>query len=268
MKIHRTDLNTGCYTIVVDKQNIRIGTAGFSYKDWLGNFYPQFCPQADFLTFYCSKLKTVEIDSTFYRMPSEKMVARWARASCREFIFSAKFPNVVTHEGDLEQRVDNALHFIELMKGLDTKLGPLLLQFPYSFKPDQKNLLFNLIEALPTDIRLSVELRHRGWLEVAELFTLLRKKNISFCLIDHPWMPRRNIVTADFVYIRFLGDRKAIENDFSFVRFDRVEELDWWTELINEHSLDGREIFAYFNNHYSGHAPSTALALIDRINNQ
>lgn len=258
-------MNIRCYTNVVDKQDIRIGTSGFSYKDWLGNFYPQFCPQADFLTFYCSKLKTVEIDSTFYRMPSEKTVAHWARASCRKFIFAAKFPSVVTHEGELSQRIDNALEFINLMKGLDSKLGPLLLQFPYSFKPDQKSLLFSLVEALPVDVRLSVELRHRGWLEVDELFDLLKEKNISFCLIDHPCMPRKNIVTADFVYIRFLGDRKAIDNDFSFVRFDKREELDWWTELITEHALHGREIYAYFNNHYSGHAPSTALDLIDRI---
>ncbi len=245
--------------------NIQIGTSGFSYKDWLGNFYPQFCPPADFLKFYNSKFKTVELDSTFYRIPTEATVRKWAKISCEKFIFSAKFPNKVTHEGEIESRINNAHHFINVMKNLGPKLGPLLLQFPYSFKPDRESLLSELISELPSDIKIAVELRNKQWLDVDSIFDLFKKRNIAFCLIDHPWMPRKEICTADFHYIRFLGDRKKIDNDFSYVRFSREEDIAWWGDFIAREESLNKKIYAYFNNHYSGHAPSTAYSLIEKL---
>ncbi|HOD67648.1 MAG TPA: DUF72 domain-containing protein [candidate division Zixibacteria bacterium] len=242
-----------------------IGTAGFSYKDWLGNFYPQFVPPADFLKFYASKFRTVEIDSTFYRIPSAETVAKWARQTPERFVFAAKFPQTVTHEGPPARRVEDARVFIDTMRGLGDKLGPLLLQFPYSFKPAEKNLLADLLAAVPADIRVSVELRNGAWLSEDDLFARLRQQNIALCLIDHPWMPRLTTCTADFVYIRFLGDRKKIEEDFSYVRDDRAQELAWWRELIDRVAGEGKDLYAYFNNHYSGHAPSTAFRLMEML---
>ena len=185
---------------------------GFSYKDWLGNFYPQFCPEADFLTYYASQFKTVEIDSTFYRIPSEKTVQKWRRSTPDCFIMAAKFPQSVTHEGTTEARIQDALRFTEVMRGLGPKLGPLLLQFPYSFKPDQRPLLENILSAVPGDLRIAVELRNKKWLN-DDLFNLLKKYNIALCLVDHPWVPRLIVKTADFSYIRLLGQmqRKTTE---------------------------------------------------------
>ena len=250
------------------KELLKIGTSGFSYKDWLGNFYPQFCPEADFLQFYSSKFNSVEIDSTYYRIPRVEIVKRWFKVTPEGFTFTAKFPQTVTHKGDLKERLANAGNFVEVMKNLDSKLGVLLLQFPYGFTPDDKEILFELLASLPGDIRFSVELRNKKWLTEDDLFALLRQKNISFCLIDHPWMPRKNIQTADFSYIRFLGDRKKIENDFSFVRFERNEELQYWKDIVLEVISEGKECFCYFNNHYSGHAPTTATNLIQMISKQ
>ena len=96
--------------------HVLIGTSGFSYRDWLGNFYPQFCPAADFLRYYGSRFKTVEIDATFYRIPTVDTVKKWVKNTPDDFVFAAKFPQSVTHEGDLNSRLDNARAFIEVMK--------------------------------------------------------------------------------------------------------------------------------------------------------
>ena len=233
---------------------------GFSYKDWLGNFYPQFCPQADFLQYYASQFKTVEIDSTWYRIPSAQTVAKWARITPKDFVFTAKFPQAVTHEGDLGSRAENALAFIDVMRGLDSKLGALLLQFPYSFKPEEHKLLTGLLDVLPKDMPIAVELRNKHWL-TEDLFGELRRRDLALCLADHPWVPRLAEKTADFQYIRMLGDRKKIESDFSHIRFDREKELQWWREVISDFAGQGGNIFVFFNNHYSGHAPTTARRL-------
>jgi len=242
----------------MSKGTINIGTSGFSYKDWLGNFYPQFCPEADFLQFYTSKFKTVEIDSTYYRIPSEKTIKRWCKVSPDNFIFSAKFPKFVTHEGEIAQRIEYADLFIKNMSLLENKLGPLLLQFPYSFKPNSKSILFELLNNLPNKGRFALELRNKKWLDESDLFELLKSKNIAFCLIDHPWMPKLKISTADFAYFRFLGDRKKIEHDFSFTRIERGKELEFWEKVMAELAAEGKDCFGYFNNHYTGHSPTTA----------
>lgn len=244
---------------------VLIGTSGFSYRDWLGNFYPQFCPQADFLQFYSSRFKTVEIDATFYRIPTVETVRKWAKSTPDNFVFAAKFPQAVTHEGEPESRLENARIFIEVMKHLDSKLGPLLLQFPYSFKPDQRDLLMQILDALPSNGLFAVELRNRKWLDQKDLFEVMADKRIAFCLIDHPWMPRVKVKTADFLYLRLLGDRHKIENDFSYVRFQRDEELNWWRELIVEYAREGVNCYVYFNNHFSGHAPTTATKLSELL---
>jgi uncharacterized protein YecE (DUF72 family) len=247
------------------QKQIFVGTSGFSYKDWLGNFYPQFCPQKDFLRFYSRVLRTVEIDSSFYRIPSVETVKRWKKVTPDDFRFSAKFPRTVTHEGDIDSRISNASAFIETISHLDDKLGPLLLQFPYSFKPENgREILDGLLSFLPRDVKIALEIRNKKWLS-DEFFGLLEKHNIALCLVDHPWMPRKTAVTADFLYVRFLGDRKKISSDFSYIRFDREEDLDWWARLIDEYSSSCEEIYAYINNHYSGHSPTTAKQLIDKL---
>ncbi|HOP07075.1 MAG TPA: DUF72 domain-containing protein [candidate division Zixibacteria bacterium] len=240
----------------------RIGTSGFSYKDWLGNFYPQFCPQADFLRFYSSRFNAVEIDATFYRIPSAAVVERWCKNTPDDFVFSAKFPKAVTHEGTIEERLVVARRFIEVMKGLGDKQGPLLLQFAAGFGPERFDLLIRLIEALPSGPRYSIELRKQAWLEVPALFDLLREKNIALCLIEHPRMPRMDIATADFHYLRFLGDRSKIREDFSYLRDDRESDLHWWRQTIKKIVRVDQDLFAFFNNHYSGHSPSTAARMM------
>jgi len=245
------------------RNRIHIGTSGYSYNDWLGNFYPQFCSSKDFLRFYSSLFNTVEIDSTFYRIPTVQTVQQWKKVTPDNFIFTAKFPQSVTHEGAIKSRVDTARVFMDVMANLDDKLGPLLMQFPYSFNPvEHFDLLRELLQVVPADIKVAVEVRNKKWIR-PEFYQLLSGKKIALCLLDHPWMPKKTEYTADFSYIRFLGDRKKIESDFSFIRIDREEELKWWSDLIEEFSRERGEVYAYFNNHYSGHSPTTARRLIE-----
>ncbi|MBU0984477.1 MAG: DUF72 domain-containing protein [candidate division Zixibacteria bacterium] len=242
--------------------NIKIGTAGFSYKDWLGNFYPQFCPQADFLRYYASRFSTVELDSTFYRIPTEATIAKWAASTPDGFRFSAKFPRTVTHEGDTPARLEQAQYFVDIMRGLGGKLGALLLQFPYSFKPESSGLLKSILDVLPKkDISVAVEVRNKAWLS-DDFYAWLRKRNVALCLVEHPWMPRLSVQTADFHYLRFLGDHKKISEDFSYVRRDCEDDLVFWGNLL-QHLPGSPDAYTYFNNHYSGHAPSTAIRLVE-----
>ncbi len=236
---------------------IKIGTSGFSYKDWLGNFYPQFIPPKDFLFFYSKQLPVVELDVTFYRIPTAQMIDRWISVTPDNFRFAAKFPQIVTHEGSIEQRIENARLFIDVMRPMKEKLGPLLLQFPYSFKPESWPLLEKLIACLPDDLKFAVEIRNKSWLS-DKLFDFLSSRNIALCQIEHAWMPRISKTTADFMYLRFLGDRKQISDDYSYIRIERDSELDWWSNLVNEKSSQMTDIYSFFNNHFSGHAPTTA----------
>lgn len=240
---------------------MRIGTSGFGYRDWLGGFYPQFCPQADFLRYYASQFDTVELDTTFYRIPTKDMIGRWVRATPGRFLFTAKFPRTVTHEGDLKSRLQNAESFVRAMRGMGEKRGPLLLQFPYDFKPDQAGVLSALLETIPADVDLAVELRNRSWLKRDEHLALMRQRHASYCLIDHPWMPRQQVATSDTIYVRLLGDRRKIASDFSHTRFDREDDLEWWRGLVERFLMEGKRVLIYVNNHYSGHAPATAQRL-------
>jgi len=247
---------------VVKQARVNVGTAGFGYKDWLGNLYPQYCQPGDYLRHYSSRFDTVELDSTFYGIPRETSVERWAASTPTQFRFAAKFPRTVTHEGTTAERLAEAGRFLRAMSSLGEKLGPLLLQFPPGFRPESRDLLERLVEVVPTENRLAVELRHPGWLEDTT-FELLRKRNAALCLIDYPGMPRLDIRTADWTYIRLIGDHRDIVQDYSYIRYGRAEELDWWTDLMARFNGESLDIYAYINNHYSGHAPSTARRLLE-----
>ncbi len=243
---------------------IRIGTSGFSYKDWLGNFYPQFCPQADFLKYYTSRFDTVELDVTFYRIPSEAAIKKWYVTAPESFVFAAKFPQTVTHEGTPKSRIEFALQFVQAMRGLKEKLGPLLLQFPYGFKPTELPLLEQILDALPTDLQLCVEIRNRAWLQES-FYAMLRKRGIALCLVEHPWMPHYNVKTADFQYVRFLGDHKTLTEDFSYVRDPKEDVMRYWRDILASYREGGGASYVYFNNHFTGHAPTNAFRLMELL---
>jgi uncharacterized protein YecE (DUF72 family) len=197
-----------------------LGTSAFTAAGWEGSFYPAGMKSRDFLPYYSSQFVTVEIDSTFYGAPSASTVRAWYEKTPPDFVFAAKVPSVVTHEKmlvDCEAEFDE---FIDRMGLLHEKLGPLLLQFPrfskYEMQADEfsRRLRFflNRVKDLPT-CRFVVEIRNRPWLD--KRFTdMLREYNVALALTDTSFMPRPwemkekiDLVTTDFVYVRWLGDR-------------------------------------------------------------
>ena len=256
-----------------------LGTSAFTANGWQGSFYPPGMQPRDFLSFYATKFKTVEIDSTYYGTPSYSTVRGWYAKTSSDFIFAAKVPQVITHEKVLKNCEAEFDEFVNRMGLLNEKLGPLLLQFPWlnMFEMQQDEFLRRLrfflqrLTDLPT-VRFVVEIRNRKWLD--KPFTdLLREYNVALALTDLYRMPRPwemkeklDLVTTDFVYVRWLGDRHGIEKmtqawDKTVV--DRTEDLSNWVGLFRQFVSKNLKVFAYANNHYAGHGPATVKTFLD-----
>jgi uncharacterized protein YecE (DUF72 family) len=254
--------------------DIRIGTSAFTADGWVGSFYPKGMKPADFLSYYATKFDTVELDNTFYRTPAISTVQGWNAKTPGGFIFAAKVPQVITHERVLVHCQDDLKYFLKTMDELGDKLGPLLFQFGYfnqkAFKTqaDFLSRLKPFLKTLPKGYEFAVEIRNKAWVD-ERLLDLLRENNIAFTLIDQSWVPRPweykaklDFVTADFTYVRWLGDRKGIEEQtktWDKTIIDRKSDLKNWVDVFKSmvSSTKVLKIFAFANNHYGGHAPAT-----------
>lgn len=238
---------------------LKLGTSSWSHESWRGTVYSAEAAPGDFLREYAARFETVEIDATWYRIPSESMVKRWARETPDRFVFAAKVPSSVTHEERLAEAMPELNQFVRVMENLGPKLGPLLLQFPYAFKPEQFDVLARFLEGLPSGVKFAVEVRHKGWLN-EKFYDLLRSRKVALALIDLLWMPRLDVLTVDWTYLRFIGDRKGIEKKtktWEKIIVDRAAEMAFWAPKIQAFLDKGIPVWAYFNNHYAGHAPGS-----------
>lgn len=246
---------------------IHLGTQGWSYKSWDGVFYPKDTPSNKYLAEYANKLSAVEIDSTYYATPRAATVKQWNEVTPDDFRFTAKFPQKITHEKMLKGAGQDTSLFLDAMSQLGAKLGPLLLQFPYNFKPDQRPVLEEFLAALPPPprFRYAVEVRQRGWLQ-DWFFEILERHQVALVLADYAYMPRLSRPTTDFTYIRWLGNRKDVPDDeYDHVRIDRSNELDHWAEVISDLVDKGVAIWGFANNHYMGHSPATLREIQVRL---
>ena len=255
-----------------DTKNLRLGTSSWSSEDWVGVFYPPGTPAAGYLAEYSKHFDTVEVDATFYRTPSASMVKNWRDRTPPGFLFAAKVPRSITHDKVLEDCGAELKEFLGVMDLLGDRLGPLLLQFPYFNKKtfakadDFLARLQPFLAKLPSGYSFAVELRNKNWIG-PRLLDMLRKKKIALALIDHPWMTpisqltaKFDLVTADFSYIRWLGDRKGIEEktkSWDRLLVNREREMELWIPEIRKLLTQGLRIYAYFNNHYAGFAPGS-----------
>src|SRR5260370_702171 len=246
--------------------DIRIGTSAFTAAGWDGSFYPRGMKPADFLSFYATKFDTVELDNTFYRTPALSTVQGWYAKTPPGFLFAAKVPQVITHEKVLVGCDGELKNFLTAMDALGEKLGPLLFQFgkfkSSSFKSQTEFLarLKPFLKKLPKDYRFAVEIRNDNWLDL-RFMDLLREHGVALALIDQSWMPRPwelkdnlDLITADFTYVRWLGDRKGIEektNIWDKVIVDRQGDLSEWVGLLKKVHERRIMILAFANNHYA-----------------
>jgi uncharacterized protein YecE (DUF72 family) len=242
-----------------------LGTCGWSYEEWEGNFY-QIKSKESKLRSYSRVFKTAEIDSTFYRNPSKGTVMGWLKYSPSDFVFTAKLPKIITHDNmlGLKKSVQADLEiFLDLMRPLQLggKLACLLIQLPPKYTYNTENLeeFFKLLD--PT-FRYAVEFRNVTWLLPETVtFKLLEKYDVAYTIVDEPLLPPEVHLTTDFAYFRWHGKGENIWFDYRYGE----EELDAWVPKVQEISNKVKKVYGYFNNHYHGYAPENCLQLIEKL---
>ena len=264
---------------------IFLGTSSFTAAGWEGSLYPLGMRSKDYLRYYASQFQTVEIDSTFYGTPAASTVTNWKERTPQDFIFTVKVPQVITHEKVLVDCEPDFEEFIERMHLLGDKLGPMLLQFPKFDKwvlksADKFRGRLQSFFKRAADLnagRFAVEVRNKDWVD-AKLMGLLIEQNVALALTDTSFMPRPwemkgalDLITADFTYVRWLGNRKGIEEKTTIwdkTVVDRQDDLKSWVVVLRRLVEDKRirKIFAFANNHYAGHAPATVKLFTDLWN--
>jgi uncharacterized protein YecE (DUF72 family) len=266
--------------------NLLVGTSSWSSPDWCGAFYPDSIESGEMIGEYSRKFRTVEIDTTWYRIPNRKMIETWKSRTPEGFIFSAKVPSVISHDKYLEGCEAELNEFISVMSILGERLGPLILQFPYVAKgkdpqeyetgADFIRRLRHFVQLLPKELKWGVEIRNSRWIQPS-LLDILRSRDISLVFIDYytmdplPKLAHRNeVFTASFVYVRFLGNRKAMDaavkkaqetgqrkHAWESLLVDRTEQMKLWIPPIKSLLSRGIPVYVYFNNHYAGYAPGS-----------
>src|SRR5580704_7151192 len=225
---------------------------------------------AGYLGYYSRRFDTVEVDSTFYRCPTIEAVRNWALKTPPGFIFSLKVPQTITHQRILVDCEKEFEEFVSTVQVLGEKLGPMVFQFPY-FSTDVFNTPVQFLDRLKAffkklprrGYKFAVEIRNKWWL-TKRFADLLKENNVALVLQDHSFMPSVERVfstidpiTADFVYVRLLGDRKAIEAKttvWNQVIEDKTASMNSWVDVCQMVQRRGIQQYVYFNNHYEGFA--------------
>src|SRR3954466_1149441 len=183
-----------------ERMNFWIGTSGFQYSEWKGNFYPEDLATAKMLPFYAERFSTTEINYTFHRIPSPKTIENWKAQTPAEFKFSLKAPQKVTHWARLRDCGDTMRYFHDVTSALGEKLGAILFQLPPNFKKDTV-LLADFINCLPDGLRAAFEFRHESWFS-DDVYEVLKTRKTALCIADMEEITTPPIATADYGYLR------------------------------------------------------------------
>jgi len=226
----------------------RIGTSGFSYKEWRGSFYPKDLPAAGMLSFYASRLDTVEINNTFYRMPTRDLLEKWAAEVPDSFTFVLKASQRITHRKRLKEAGEEIGYFLETAAVLGARLGPVLFQTPPNFRKDLPRLQA-FLEQLPAGTRAAFEFRHESWLDDA-VYEALRARRAVLCAADVDDAGEQGpplVPTADWGYLRL---RRA---EYT------TGDLAAWAERVK--ALPWSEAYVFFKHEEAGRGAAYALEL-------
>jgi uncharacterized protein YecE (DUF72 family) len=236
---------------------VRIGCSGWNYAHWRnGVFYPERLPARDWLRFYAEQFDTVELNTTFYRLPRRDAVARWAEEAPGAFCFATKVSRYITH---IKRLIDVDRHLPLLLERIEpliaaSKLGPLLWQLPPNFKRDDERLA-SALDALPPGFRHAFEFRDESWFH-DDVMAILQAHDVALVVGDRPEVHafQTDTQTADFTYVRFHHGTRGRRGNYS------PSELEDWTRRISAWARS-HDVYAYFNNDWEGFAPANALAL-------
>ena len=233
-----------------------LGCSGYFYWGWKGRFYPEDLKPKEWLSYYAKFFNTVEINSTFYKFPKKENLRRFYRETPEDFTISVKANRAITHLKRFRGTQDLIKDFYSVVaEALGKKLGCVLFQLPPSFKYSEENLE-RILSQLDPSFRNAVEFRHESWWR-EEVFEELGKRGIAFCSVSSFRLPEELVRTTDFLYIRFHGKEGGHRYNYS------EEELKVWAERIE--STPAGEVYAYFNNDYSAHAPLNCLKLMELL---
>ena len=258
---------------------IHIGTCAWSYDDWRGVFYPEHLPQAKWLEFYARHLAAVEVDSTFYHVPTPHAAAHWHEVTPPHFRFACKLPREITHERKLRDSADALAEFLAGLEPLGEKLACVLVQLPPFFTPQHDaTALRDFVLGLPGGVRFAIEFRHAGW-HVPRFAHLLEEHRVCWVWSDATALEQQaegafafQPDTADFAYVRLLGDLgKKYGADGRQIH--RYRELLWprepglesWAVRIRQAVAEKAAVFVAASNHYEGFAPQTCQRLGERL---
>ena len=263
-----------------------IGCPVWSFKGWVGNFYPDDTKPRDFLREYARRVTTIEGNTTFYAVPAEKTIENWVADTPETFRFCPKVPKAISHEGTLLDNIPRAEQFIEVMRGLGTRLGPMFLQLPPRFPPQHIAELGAFLSVWPRDIRLAVEVRHMDWFDTPyndELNLLLADLKMARVTIDtrpirdlagdeiledtsygslvgarerKPDVPVIPVRTTDFVFIRYIGHPDLRFND---------PFLDEWETYLALQLNEGADAYVFCHSPENVTAPQIARELYHRV---
>ncbi|MCD6263508.1 DUF72 domain-containing protein [Candidatus Bathyarchaeota archaeon] len=237
------------------------GTSGWSYNEWIGPFYER---KQGMFTQYTRYFRTAEVNSTFYRYPTTGMVRGWYRSSPPNFVFALKLPRLITHKKrlSLEEGVEEDLNrFLELVRPLAEKLGPILIQLRpnFTFEKDFEALR-SFLGLLPKNYEFAVEFRHPSWLR-RETWAALEEAGVAYAIVDEPLLPPEVHVTADFSYIRWHGRGRRPWYNYDY----RREELEEWVPRVEEAMRGTRRLYGYFNNHFHGNAVKNCIEMLELL---
>jgi uncharacterized protein YecE (DUF72 family) len=241
-------------------QDLHLGTIGWSYNFWRGKFYPIKTAPKDYLGYYASQFNTVEVDSTFYRIPTQPTITHWRQQTPENFLFSLKFPQVITHIKMLKDCQYETDVFLKRISLLEKKVGALLLQFPPNFGVEYLHDLENFLHKLPKHYQYVIEVRNKSWLN-KEFFSILRANKYTLAWTDSSITAHINEVTSDFLYFRWEGDRKKVKGTLGTKEVDRAEDLKLIANQIKLFLRRKLTIFGYFGKYYSGYPPSDIINL-------
>jgi uncharacterized protein YecE (DUF72 family) len=245
---------------------IFIGTSGFQYDDWVGPYYPEGLPKENWLSFLAQEFHTLEINFTYYRMPTARVLGGMARKVPDDFLFTVKAVQEMTHGRDLNPVIFD--QFKEALAPLieSGKFGGVLAQFPSSFhdSDESRDYIVWMREQLGA-LPVVVEFRNKEWLN-DEVFELLRNHDLGFCCVDEPFFPRVVQVTSSIAYLRLHGRnyQKWWKHEHAWERYDytyKPEELEEWAPKIQAMDEMAEKTFVFANNHYQGQGIQAARQL-------
>lgn len=237
-----------------------IGCSGWSYSSWQGPFYPPDLENRAWLPYYSQVLNYVEIDSTFYSIPSDFMVKNWEKRTPDNFRFTAKFPKVITHDKRFKNVEKELELFYQRMEPLKNKILALLIQLPPIYELKEGLEDFRKYDLFLDDtFRYAIEVRHPSWFSDLA-YNLFRNSNISLVWSQMDRLQTPPVVTSDFVYLRLIGDRRLAEDQFGKIQIDRTDEIKRWTKKMKAIGHEEKDVkigIVAANNHYGGYGPGT-----------